>query len=174
MNPTSFKKGFTLIELLVVIAIIGLLSSIVFASLTSARKKARDARRLSDVATIRTALNLYASDTGVFPDGNFFTAGNLANTPGNRWSILEGLVNGKLPTDPLLNCWSGLDSSGQACTGTGYYEYWKSYPIGTAGATTCFGKTILRMYGGMEAGPQIHQCDEQYAGNAVSDFLFKP
>jgi prepilin-type N-terminal cleavage/methylation domain-containing protein len=57
----SGQKGFTLIELLVVIAIIGLLSSVILGSLNSARKKGRDARRLSDVKEIQVALELYYS-----------------------------------------------------------------------------------------------------------------
>ncbi len=56
------NKGFTLIELLVVIAIIGILSSVVLASLNNAREKARDARRISDVKNIQLALELQADD----------------------------------------------------------------------------------------------------------------
>jgi len=47
-------------ELLVVIAIIGILSSIVIASMTSARQKARDTKRISDIKQLQLALALYA------------------------------------------------------------------------------------------------------------------
>jgi len=63
---TKNQKGFTLIELLVVIAIIGILSSIVLASLNSARAKARDARRKVDLKQVQTALELYYSNCGTY------------------------------------------------------------------------------------------------------------
>jgi prepilin-type N-terminal cleavage/methylation domain-containing protein len=62
MNKSS--RGFTLIELLVVIAIIGILASIVLASLNSARKKGRDARRISDMKQVQLALELYYDANG--------------------------------------------------------------------------------------------------------------
>ncbi len=66
--PSQKQSGFTLIELLVVIAIIGLLASIILASLNTARAKGRDARRLADLHSIETALALYASDNnGKYP-----------------------------------------------------------------------------------------------------------
>ena len=52
------KKGFTLIELLVVIAIIGILSSVVLASLNSGRAKASDASVKANLSGIRANAEL--------------------------------------------------------------------------------------------------------------------
>tara|TARA_B100000745_G_scaffold70940_1_gene42434 strand:- start:5928 stop:6431 length:504 start_codon:yes stop_codon:yes gene_type:complete len=95
----SATRGFTLIELLVVIAIIGLLSSTVLASMSSARSKARDAKRKSDLRSAQTALELYYSDYGTYQVAN---AGY--NNGGNGWfardtgsyglSVSQALYNG--------------------------------------------------------------------------------
>ena len=63
-HKKTIQIGFTLIELLVVIAIIGLLSSVVLASLSGARESARDARRKQDLRQLQTALELYYNDHG--------------------------------------------------------------------------------------------------------------
>jgi prepilin-type N-terminal cleavage/methylation domain-containing protein len=68
----SKTKGFTLIELLVVIAIIGLLSSVVLASLNSARAKGRNSSRLQAIYQLRTAFNLAFNSNNSFPTGGWY------------------------------------------------------------------------------------------------------
>lgn len=93
------NRGFTLIELLVVIAIISLLSSIVFASLNSARTKARDAKAISDFRQVKIALALYYDKYGYYPvdpDGKDPVHPSPVNT--NTWldnfnAMAQELVN---------------------------------------------------------------------------------
>ena len=67
------QRGFTLIELLVVIAIIGILSSVVLASLSTARTKGSDAAVKADLNGLRAQADIfydsnnfnYAGGTGV-------------------------------------------------------------------------------------------------------------
>lgn len=79
------NKGFTLIELLVVIAIIGILSSVVLASLNSARQKSRDAKRISDIKQLQLALEFSYDANGEYPDvlnaASLVTPGYIATIP---------------------------------------------------------------------------------------------
>lgn len=58
------NKGFTLIELLVVVSIIGVLATIVLASLGSARNRAQDAKIKTTLSQMRTQAELQFLDTG--------------------------------------------------------------------------------------------------------------
>ena len=60
----SHKKGFTLIELLIVIAILGILAAAVIVVLNPGQllAQARDAQRLSDLDSVKSAIALYLTD----------------------------------------------------------------------------------------------------------------
>ena len=64
---SNTSRGFTLIELLVVIAIIGLLSTLAVIALNNARQKSRDAKRVSDIKQLQSALELYYNDANGYP-----------------------------------------------------------------------------------------------------------
>lgn len=94
------KKAFTLIELLVVIAIIGILATLSAIALNSARSKARDTKRLSDIKQLQTAIEMYYQYNDYYPQ--YTAVGNRCNTTlNNSLSVLinSGLMT-KIPTDP--------------------------------------------------------------------------
>ncbi len=110
------NKGFTLIELLVVIAIIGILSSVVLASLNSARLKGRDAKRVSDLSQLKLALELYFDSNRSYPVGTGTSTLEAALVPNFIQTI---------PMDPLAGreydyygitasytLWANLEDSG--------------------------------------------------------------
>lgn len=70
------SRGFTLIELLVVVAIIGLLTSIIIASLSTARAKARDSKAVSEFIQVKTALALYYDKYNRYPNETPVTNGS--------------------------------------------------------------------------------------------------
>ncbi len=125
----NLKKGFTLIELLVVVAIIGILASVVLASLNTARTKGADAAVKADMANIRAEAEIYYDGVGA---GDYDTmcsadaiianaiihidandggtpACNTSATPAQKWAIGTTLKSG--------TTWC-VDNSGWAKAGT--------------------------------------------------------
>ncbi|PIP87275.1 hypothetical protein COW81_00975 [Candidatus Campbellbacteria bacterium CG22_combo_CG10-13_8_21_14_all_36_13] len=112
----KLKSGFTLIELLVVIAIIGLLSSVVLASLNTARTKAKDVKRLSDMVQARKALALYYDKNGRYPTSDYDGCGG--------WDVGNQNYNfmGNMSSEFLAD--TPEDSKGTSnCDGYRYYRY---------------------------------------------------
>lgn len=137
----SHKKGFTLIELLVVIAIIGVLSSIVLASLNSARDKGANSAVKANLHGVRSRAEIVSDDNNqdnsvVCSDANIISAidkailagtdtGSAAtrcNNTSTAWAVNVLL---KVP-EGTSNYWC-IDSTGQA----------KGEADELAGATVC-------------------------------------
>lgn len=139
-------KGFTLIELLVVIAIIGLLSTLAVVALNSARQKARDSKRVSDIKQIQTALELYFADQNGYPiEATAVVLGDadndtLCSTGGFAATCAATTYMGLVPLAP-----TPLDGTCTAAQNS--YEY-------TAAANTTYSLTFCLggAVGGLGAG----------------------
>jgi prepilin-type N-terminal cleavage/methylation domain-containing protein len=92
------KRGFTLIELLAVLSIIGLLSTIVLAALNTARFKAEDARRQSEMKSLQAALELYNVDNKAYPSTGGSWYGVSVNGGSRSTSGAGGYIPGLAPT----------------------------------------------------------------------------
>ncbi len=106
VNGKTTKRGFTLVELLVVIAIIGVLSSIVVSSIGSARQKARDVRRISDMKQLDIALNFFFDDNRRYPSNADDGVSNLGEIIGDDNGPIEQALAQYLtaiPKDPLYD-----------------------------------------------------------------------
>jgi prepilin-type N-terminal cleavage/methylation domain-containing protein len=102
------RSGFTLVEMLIVIGIIGILTSVIIASTTVSRAKARDTKRISDMKEIQLGLALYYDVNKVYPAGSDITAVNILVTQKYLPDI---------PTDPSGVTYEYMVTNGKYCIG---------------------------------------------------------
>lgn len=149
------NRGFTLIELLVVISIIGILSTLAVVSLNDARGKARDAKRISDIKQVQTALELYLADRNGYPAANDLTLGagtgaTLSQTGGFAATVSGTTYMGRVPGNPAPN---GVDYK--------YTSYTSSAKTAVCSATPCAWYDITFALEGQTGGlpPGAHSAD---------------
>ena len=121
----QLSSGFTLIELLVVIAIIGILSSVVLASLSTARDKGNDTSVKSNLNAIRTQAELYYLTTG---NSSY---GSQAWSSGAATSCTGGMFSNSVVTKALTAADSANGSGNVDCiAGDTYYVVAATMPSG--------------------------------------------
>lgn len=114
------SKAFTLVELLVVIAIIAILTAIVTANFAQSKLKSRDAKRVSDVAQIQLALELFFDRCNRYPvvSGGMpsITDGDGSNGCPTGVTFANFISNGVIPTPPIAGDYSYTVNDGTTPT----------------------------------------------------------
>jgi prepilin-type N-terminal cleavage/methylation domain-containing protein len=115
MQFIRIKKLFTLIELLVVVAIIGILTSILLPSLSSARDKAKKAACTSNLRQAGIAVYSYASDTAGIVAINLFV-----NTLATKYIYEDSVNKGKFHNGQAgyLENYLGDNDAAYSCPGS--------------------------------------------------------
>ena len=96
------RGGFTLIEILIVVVIIAILASAVLVGLGSVSQKGRDARRIADLKSVQTGLELYYTKNGCYPT----PSGSCGGSGSMVWGALQASLQGAgigistVPNDP--------------------------------------------------------------------------
>lgn len=114
------SSGFTLLELLIVIAIIAILSVILVLVLNPAEtlKKSRDAQRISDLATLKTALGIIVtSSTTPLLSGT--VSNSLCKGGSGQDTIWYSLPISSAITDTTLDGTTGVNAAVQVSAANG-------------------------------------------------------
>jgi prepilin-type N-terminal cleavage/methylation domain-containing protein len=127
------NKGFTLIEILVVVTIIGILASITLLGLGPARRSAQDARRVADLRSVQTVLEVYFNRNGRYPVCPALTtleAQTITNLAG--YGCLENALTAGTAFGGVLPTSAKLPNDTVVAKRYGYQSNGSEYTLGTA------------------------------------------
>ena len=130
-STRSLNRGFTLIELLIVIALIGILTAIASVSFAAVQKRARDARRTSDLKSIQNAYEQYYAQ-------------NANNYPTDCTVNMTDYLGSGIPTDPKTG--DAYVPSGCSTTGYCYCATLENASGGNASDLACSKETNGPIY----------------------------
>jgi len=123
------RKAFTLIELLIVVAIIGILAAIAVPNFINAQIRAKVSRTMSDIRSLSTALEMYHTDYGDYPEGR--ATWQIFGL--NRLTVPIAYMS-SVPVDPFAPADKNLTSGGYGYfpTTLPFYTYfWTANPKDT-------------------------------------------
>jgi len=140
-------SGFTLIELLVVIAIVGILSGLIFVSMSGAINSANDAKRKTNVDALRKAVMMYGAGNSAYPiQTTLCTIGGGTTPCSVLATALVPNYFATLPQDPVSGYYTYItDATGSSFTISATLSTTQQYAInssiGTCEAVSYGGKT---------------------------------
>ncbi len=128
-NLFKKSKGFTFIEIILVIAIIGITSTFIVGNYVTAKQRARDSQRKSDLSLIQAAIEQYKADYNYYPC--FSASANECGVDSNAtegWGLISTINDNDvtdLPTKYINKIPSDPTYGGASCSSTSPgYLYW--------------------------------------------------
>lgn len=164
----KFKKvrGFTLVELLIVVIILAILAAIIIPQFTGATDDAAQAAYDTNVANIRSSVDLYRQQHSEYPGAVTSSGGTCING-----TAVAGAIGSAALLAQLRNY---TNAAGEACTGTDpnefkYGPYLKddlpNNPLGTVNTVTVVTTGILGLTSGSTGGWRFDSVTGEFIGD---------
>jgi len=160
------QKGFTLVELLIVVIILAILAAIIIPQFTAATDDATQSAYDTNIANIRSAIDLYRQQHGDYPGAVTSSGGTC---PAGSTAV-AGAVGEPAFIAQLKNY---TNAAGQACTGTDvtfkYGPYLKDdlpvNPLGLNSTVTVVNTGILGLTTGSLGGWRFDSVTGEFIGD---------